>query len=1562
MSQNDENILNNTKNNINFFNAIDDFLDNSLNKLNDHISNKTIKIDNIDNIVKSFIEKLDYSTIETILSNAQIIQTIKTTINNYYYIYLLLRLSFNMDIDEFRKMIIQQKNFSLFELNTSNLSLIIDKALLIKYFFEIIVHERNINKIPNLYKSEYEEALLLYDMFTNEEHNLFKPDIPEHKHSIIITIVYMKIYQQIDRIKIFKLIEFEELSKSEHTFIEIVESLVEEIDYHSIEKLFSVRGFIKKDMVDLMYDMLIEYDDLVNKRMLIDHKINELFANNILIPITDEFLRYHKDSERYEKNVGVVKIDVKEKTTKKDNTKIRYIVTKINKLIDYYGILRKNNKQDIEEVNKLIYPSLIHRKAVIINELEELSIINKIINQGKRAMENNEFYSDLVFFRACPYINFRDYKNYGFNFKPDESIETIRYCNFEYKDPEKYPIQYKGYLQTRVAPKDHSVNIVGIALNPIKISRMFKRKIASSCIKLNDTFDIGSGKNGYLSTLSLLKKQITENNGINKLPYWIFNKNNDIVKIKSYENLSQLNSEEYFKVLLGKIYDEIISLTYERIINKINSDKKNLFYYKNLIQKIQQQLLYIEQTTLFSSILGLMYYDKLSLYNIPSYDKNENKIPGLNTELIKTPTYMETQKKQVKFIVKKEQYLTGKMEDVEDELMEFAQCQHHITWNTMILIKKNNPNKFTQDLFKFIKKYASTNDDGEYICKSCKQFLDIKVYMHDTFANNLSNVALSVSLEADLENIPEYEKFSKAIKNMDKNVEKIGYISGIQQYIGSNANNKIKRQDIVKYTIDLVQLQFQNFDISNINMKKERLESANKLYGIDKDKSIYFIFEMDNNLFTYSSKDTDKYKRYKNNAIFAYMIFLILCELNTGQIMQLNYDKLINYAIFDKFAFSLFDGIKIRINNGNDISDISKYRLLCYLIYYMSSMVLKYNLWFSDVKISTAKTTINPQLQKIVIHTIIDLINSILEINSQKEKSYIYEYVATKFFIKLNSIYDNKVSKELIEQLSVISDKRIQIVNNKIKIKSKDPNLIIPLDKGETKIMSFGYKEKKILPGQYFIKSYVHDMSLQDIYGTDGLNEINKKYYIQSLKKIYSIYLNNGTKRPIILTETELNIDISILEKHANSVLKILIKNKNNIINKNVEKLVAINNELIENEKYQQEITKNLLGMGDIHFVVDNVINLMENIIGPNININNNNIYLKKTVYIIDHDHLGNSKSSPLIYLDTENKVEFKKNESFFKTDVYYYMDKARNITVFYHAYNLYLLGYKEMNKEYITLKNTNKYMKINHSIRNKLLLLGHSRINYQISNEIKSEQTKLIKFTENIIRNRIHNLKNIIKEFQMIIYQIKNKNTSTFNNVVKQFIDKFKSLIYFGTDGNRIFEEWKFIIDNVYFIPFKSNVNIDISGDILNVNKLLKLNNNDNILLYYLCQQIQEFIDINNDQYNKSKLVYLLTTIINQLFDQHNIMETIYMNNEVKKFNLLITNISISDTDAEIVDIDENIQYDDEKLTDEQRDKLENEIEDLKETAEGMDIDMEREEYDDIDDGMDMIQAEGRD
>jgi hypothetical protein len=1554
MNQNNEESANYSND---YYNVIDIFIDNSLDQLSTSIK-KSFNISNVEETIKTFKSKLNFQSINELITDKMIKEQVIVLIDNYFYIYLLLLLSFDNDIDSMRKLLITNQKKINYLSKSDNLSLIIDKSIIIQNLVLIIQKNNSKTEIKNLNKAE--ETYYLYELFRDEEKELISSKKEGYKHLIIKFIIFLTIYINIDKTKIFKIIEKEELSKSEFIYIDVIESFIDEIDYSIIEKIFSVTKNFKATIADTMYELLTEEYTSDKPKVSLDTKINTLFNNKILIPITDEFLRFHKDNERYD-NIGQTVVDKKNKLVpKKDNTKIKYIVNKINKLVEYYNIKKKLNKTEIDDVEKNFYSSLIYRKAVLINEIEELSIINKIINQGKKAMDNNEYYSDLISFRTYPYINFKDFMQNGFNFKLDNSQLAIRYCNFEFKDATKNPTQYKSNLQVRTAPQEHNVNIVGVAINPLKIDN-FKRKLeTTACIKLNNTYDISNQRNGYLSTLSILKKLLTQDVHLNKLPYWIFNKDNDKIKIKSYEVLSNMNSSEYYKFLLGKLYDNLISVSYEKIILKINEETDaDLFRFKQIVDEIQNKIININDTTYYSDVFAHIYFNKLMLKSIQEYDTNENKIPGLNSKLVKIPSYIDDTKKDTRIVIRKQEYLTGKVEEEVDPLFEYASCQHQVTWNQINMYKRKDPSKFNQLLYQFIKKYVTENSDKEYICKSCNQFVEVKKYIFDTFANNLTNVALSVPLEADLEHIPEYEKYNKAIKNMDKNVEKLASVTNIQYYLGSNVSNKYKRQDIVKNIIDLINAQYQQYDVSDQEMRRKRLEKAHRLYGISETKSTYFIFEMDNNLFTFSSKDTDKFKKYKNNNIYAYMIFLMLCELNTNQITQLTYDKIINYAVFDKLSFGLFDGLSLRINNSNDIKPLSNYKLLCYVIYYLSSMLIKYNMWYIESSSIVNKPNfIHPEIQKIIIHTIVDLINSILEINTKKEKSYIYEAIATKFFTKLNYIYDNKISKEQLDYLSVVIDKKIQIVNNKIKVKVTDEKLLINLEKHHD-LVEYGYNKFKVLPGRYYIRSYIEQLDVYKTIGIDNLNNLNSKLYKDTLEKIYKFYYETGDRRHLLSFDP--NIDLKVLEKHANTVLKNILDRNQKQIKSNFIKNKQIEEMLEENKDFQEEYMNKAFKTNDIGTTIDILIDNMEKIIGQNLNINNSNMYLKKNVYIIDHDHLGHS-IEPLIFTDSDNKIEMKKDEPFFKCDVYYYLDKSKNITMYYNAVELFLMGYKEMNRDYTVLKNTNRYLKINYSIKNSLLLLGHYQINHQINDDIKDKKNKLIEETSNIIRTRINNLKNIIKEVQSFIYQIKNYSSSTLpNKIIKQYSDKFKKLNYYSDEGSRIFEDWKMIVDSIFFISLKSNVNIEVINNILNSNKLIKLNNNDNVLLYYLCEQIQEFININKDPYNQSKLIVLLCVIISQQFNKYNLNETINMNNEIRKFNILETNmVNISDQDNDTLDMTGvNDNFDEDKLTDEQKAKIDDENEDMKETEEGMDVDLERDEEitDDADDGDEMLQ-----
>ena len=91
-----------------------------------------------------------------------------------------------------------------------------------------------------------------------------------------------------------------------------------------------------------------------------------------------------------------------------------------------------------------------------------------------------------------------------------------------------------------------------------------------------------------------------------------------------------------------------------------------------------------------------------------------------------------------------------------------AICQHNITWDNMVAIRKKNPNKFSEMLFEFYQQYVEKNYEGDYICKSCGTQIDLKDYIVDgSYDSDGRFVSFSIPMEIPLEDIPEYEKYKK---------------------------------------------------------------------------------------------------------------------------------------------------------------------------------------------------------------------------------------------------------------------------------------------------------------------------------------------------------------------------------------------------------------------------------------------------------------------------------------------------------------------------------------------------------------------------------------------------------------------------------------------------------------------------------------------------------------------------------------------------------------------------------------------------------------------------------
>jgi hypothetical protein len=304
--------------------------------------------------------------------------------------------------------------------------------------------------------------------------------------------------------------------------------------------------------------------------------------------------------------------------------------------------------------------------------------------------------------------------------------------------------------------------------------------------------------------------------------------------------------------------------------------------------------------------------------------------------------------------------------------------------------------------------------------------------------------------------------------------------------------------------------------------------------------------------------------------------------------------------------------------------------------------------------------------------------------------------------------------------------------------------------------------------------------------------------------------LNNIIKNYNVDGEKKMDNDnIEMEEKDILKLYKKILDNKIKksigINNKNEKYLDNIKNEINENENMMKELINEINHDGinnDIFNVIENLITFFENIIGENININNENLYLKENVYIIDHDYKGKERKS-IVILEKENKIIFKRDDEYFKQNIYYYYDIQDKLTLYYDATDLIYLGYKEQGNNYIRVINTGKVLIKNHSIKNKLLYLGFSYLNYKIPKQVLThiEEMKRINDTKisfklynlivNIIRDRVINLKNILLEYQKIFYQIKKKYThENSHHITKLYINKFEKIEYILANDEKVFSK----------------------------------------------------------------------------------------------------------------------------------------------------------------------------
>jgi len=1258
---------------------------------------------NINEIIYDYYKNIQsYEELKDILLNDENTKIFDEMIKRYivYYVFLFISSEYKESIDTFSNNVVEfSKNQLGYKFKVNNF-FNSDTNYDIIQFFKII---KTIDEIIN---TKEENKLEILESRYKQEFEFVKSLQNKDMKNIIKSIIIEHLYLKKDKRELFNLIENTVMDDEEYTYIEISLPIKENIDYTVIEDVFTIK---EKRYVNEFWEFIKKESDIVIPESN-ESKILKLINSRMIIPIVDDFLLYHKESEKYEKTSDIDK--------KKEETKIKYIIYKIDKTSELYSA--KDDKTR-ELIKKNFYAPLMNRKAILVNNNEDVKIITKVMNLGRKALESNENFNDFAKYRIYPYINFKDFKNNGFTLQLNKTVPVIRAVSF---DKDEFKQNKNSFMQMRVGSKDEYINIVGFMIP--------SSEVPPDCHRLNDIKNIHNyANNGYkafleyitLSTLRFVKHKSSV--------YWMFNLNRDIIKSEMYEKIDTSQQEET-KKLISNFYDDLLTNIYDEISRKLNI-KKEIYIQnaKEMLFEYENRFLKISDETKFENLLDDEIFDKLVLRLKQSYDTKEDLFYGYDkeeeTDVIKLPTYTKELPETNIFRL---DVSPDTQSTVKQEIEKVnGICQHNISWDEVLSYRRDDPKKYEIKMYRFIQKFVTENNEQDFICKSCSTQLDLKKYIIDGAYNDDTKqfVSFYTPFDTPLDEIEEYSKYKVAINRIDKLIEKIALITNISMLIGNNGTVRSKRKNLTKDLIDLV---IENNYFLKKNQKERKEKTITRLYGVSKELSGVFGFDFDNNIFLYSSKEKDLYKDLKFNNILTYLLVIVAVDLGESQMGFMLGDKksICNFNVFDKYGFKLFENLNIIKNTKLETDSILNYKILCYIIYIISCMMVRYSVWNHEEPIDK-KTKFNPMVQKMIIHTTVDLLNNILENSTNKKANIIFEIISAKFYKKLNTFFNDKELYDRLQSEYTITAKQEQrIISSSTKncipiikytpieydksdfnktknaqynpIKQKMPqfynsfNIITNCESGLLHQWKSSGKDmkcklcNKILQELENEKEKIKDKSLSmDLYKkyvSLYKIKISKKYCIAKKRQKHKIIRKNNM---LVCKICGLNLSKNLTEEAIDKI--IISRTQIDDIKKPQELSIDpnIEKDMDKNDPFDTKSIDNF-----IKIIQDNILETFEK-----------KVYFYDNVYVINHDYMGKELQKPIVLSDKDNKIQFKNNHPYFKSDVIYYTitkSASNKIDVFYDAITKILLGYKESSKDYVINTNTEFYLIINYRKR----------------------------------------------------------------------------------------------------------------------------------------------------------------------------------------------------------------------------------------------------------------------
>lgn len=1261
---------------------------------------------------------------------------------------------------------------------------------------------QTVTDLINLYqnkKVEAEDSLTIWNSLNDKERQLiFDKSHKAYPHNLIKLIVIKKLHQKQRRHKLFEILK---PTVKETSSVDILVSKKSYLDFASVESMLQAGEKLDYQEVNEVYKFLKKYSTLqVQDERSELSKIRVLFESGIIVPITHDFLRYHRNDYFFARGF----------------TKSAEKTRKINVAVDINNQVKQLYNPKLDPVIKEKTNNLIRdlaRNSIYTNVTEEVRIITRIINDHKnKKIITEEYYEEFISIKDDKFQNFNEFPDgFGIYLKLKKSILALRYSNIIALKTEDFE-----NLNLRTYQLDTSLGIVGVC-----VPHRSLYNLKTSDLKLAENTD--ELKDNLLNKL--------EGKESDKSMYWIFDK-----QIMDNEDISKEEIESNIIEKLADLYDFVFGYMIDRL-NKFVIDNQNLLFfdYRNEIKKIED---------------GIFRLD----YNNTKYHQLDRKI--YYHGVIKTDDiYDENENRQIDLTNAKD------LEVKPRTIYNLATCQHFLTWEKIKKMDKLSPLYDTM-IFNYIKQFATQDIAGEntlaYVCRSCQSILNIKNYIIGGQFDKSGNYITSYSsLYTSLSDLPRYKEYEEVIDFTERRIEKIAELLDITAYLGYG--RKSDREKKVREVIDLIlffnskikyyQMMYQDeYNIIDRELKLKlkqgtyQKDAVIKSFRIQKkdldDKYIKALFKRYNaESSVFGIVDLSKVDAF-SNLIISYAIVVLILELNETDIGYLKQYNKFNYKTFLKYKSQIFD--RLRIGKKN----ISDYNVLAFILYLFSGILLEFKVWDD-------KVTLDNQI--IIIDTVVDILNHIVETDDtnliellkhlQYDEEYqlylkrIFEVNNIKFSHKINNFYaDRVIIKKLTKNaINLLSQSQGTIQTDQKYLTSEEllPDVLLKRDKFNYYFNYYKRYRSALfwIPDYYVILDYpykVLDLRVicQDtglfhqweVKGTKFICQLcNKEYsYVKTLKwtKEYTEKYNKVYSDKIFGTYKT---------REFNQIVKRLIEGRNN----EQELDVKINKEIEDNNNQQKSIVKKYQTELETkkRFLIDFVEFL-------DFNLNKEsklNINIYENVYRLDYNYNGIKLTKSIVI---EEKYIQESKEQLFKFGVVFFI--KNEVTYFFSKASLQYLGYRKKGKKIMMYEGKKNIIYLNYikSVKRKLQYLG-------LPDELDLEELELIG------KDRNQKIKSFIRSFHIYLWNFKYEDLPSssrrFEESTQPLLKKYKFDLSMLKINKDFLDKIEILNDYIFF-----DIN-QIKAEKISAFSIQDKNNN--LLLYYFILEFNKLIKNNADK-----------------------------------------------------------------------------------------------------------------